>query len=168
MTVADARFSPVDIVEADLSREDHARAVRELIAAYAADEMGAGHQLPAETLDRLVPALRALPTSVVLLAFVEAVPVGIATCFVSLSTFAARPLINVHDLAVTPDHRGRGIGRRLLEAVERKARTLGCVKITLEVGDRNTRAESLYRSVGFEHASAGPGAGSTLFYVKPL
>jgi len=39
-------------------------------------------------------------------------------CFRGFSTFAAAPLINVHDLAVVPGFRGQGIGRRLLEAVE--------------------------------------------------
>lgn len=160
--------SPLLIVEADLSRDDHARAVRDLTAAYARDPMGAGADLPPDTLDRLVPALRDLPTSVVFLAFVGDEPVGIATCVIGLSTFAARRLINVHDLAVQRAYRGRGIGRRLLEAVEHKAKGLGCVKITLEVGDRNTGAQALYRSFGFEHAAAGPGAGSALFFSKPL
>ena len=35
-------------------------------------------------------------------------PVGLATTFEGFSTFAAKPLINIHDIAVLPDYRGRG------------------------------------------------------------
>ena len=47
-------------------------------------------------------------------------PVGAAVCFIGFSTFAAKPLINIHDFVVLPAARGKGVGRRLLEAVEKK------------------------------------------------
>ena len=56
------------------------------------------------------------------MAYDGARPVGIATCFHGLSTFVARRLLNLHDLAVIPEYRGKGVGRRLLAAVEDKAR----------------------------------------------
>lgn len=156
------------IVHADLSREDHARDVQALTAAYAEDPMGAGQPLPPDVLSRLVPALRAHPTTLIVLAYESGRPVGLATSFLGFSTFAARPLLNLHDLAVLPTHRGRGVGRALLEAVERKARELGCAKVTLEVGDQNLRARALYEAVGFHQAMIGAGAGSALFYAKVL
>jgi len=104
----------------------------------------------------------------VLLAYVDAAAVGIATCFVGFSTFAARPLVNIHDLAVLPEFRGQGIGRELLEAVERVARERGCVKVTLEVLEKNRRARSVYEAAGFAQAGYAENTGGALFYSKPL
>ena len=69
----------------------------------------------------LVDGLREHPTSLVFLAFDRNRPVGMATCFIGFSTFAARRIINIDDLHVPAEFRSRGIGRRLLEAVEAKA-----------------------------------------------
>ena len=80
------------------------------------DSMGNGHPLPSDVFDRLVPALRQHPTSMVFLAYLEERAVGIATCFLGFSTFAARALINIHDLAVLPECRGQGVGPALLSA----------------------------------------------------
>jgi ribosomal protein S18 acetylase RimI-like enzyme len=139
-----------------------------MTAAYALDAMGNGGPLPPDVLERLVPALRAHPTTMIFLAYVGVRVVGIATCFLGFSTFAARPLINIHDLAVLPDYRGRGIARALLKAVVRKARARGCVKVTLEVREDNTRARRVYEAAGFRHAVHGEVAGGSLFYAKLL
>jgi ribosomal protein S18 acetylase RimI-like enzyme len=74
------------------------------------------------------------------------------------------PLVNIHDIAVSPQVRGKGIGRALLAAVEADARQLGCCKITLEVRSDNIRAMQLYRDVGF--VSSEPA--ETFFWTKPL
>ena len=158
---------PVQIVEADLDRTDHQQDVVALTNAYALDPMGGGAALAPDKLDRLIEGLRAHPTTVILLAYDGERAVGIATCFLGYSTFDAKPLLNVHDLAVLPDLRGRRVGARLLEAVERKARALGCGRITLEVGDENARAKRLYELAGFAQPSSGA-AGSLLFYMKSL
>lgn len=157
----------VEIVEADLGRADHQRDVLALTNAYALDPMGNGAALPPGALDRLIDGLRDHPTTVILLAYVEGSAAGIATCFLGYSTFAAQPLLNIHDLAVLPGHRGKRIGAKLLEAVEEKARTLGCSRITLEVGDRNARAKQLYELAGFAQPESND-AGTVLFYSKVL
>ncbi|NOX56752.1 MAG: GNAT family N-acetyltransferase [Planctomycetes bacterium] len=158
----------VQIVEADLARADHQDAVVRLIDAYARDPMGTGRPLPDSVRQGLIPALRRHPTTLVFLAFVEQVPVGIAVCFLGMSTFAARPLINIHDLAVLPEHRGQGTGRRLLEQVIQKARELGCCKVTLEVREDNRRARRLYETMGFAAPEHVNGAVPTFFLAKML
>lgn len=158
----------VEVVEADLNRPDHQRAVVELIDAYAQDPMGDGKPLAAEVRETLVPALQKHPTTLIFLAYRGIEPIGIAVCFVGLSTFAARPLINIHDLAVLPGYRGQGIGRRLLEAVDRKAQELGCCKVTLEVQENNLRARRTYAAAGFCQALYQKEAGGSLFLVKKL
>jgi ribosomal protein S18 acetylase RimI-like enzyme len=158
----------VEIVEADLHRVDHQRDVVAMTAAYALDAMGNGGPLPADVLERLVPGLQAQPTALILLAYVEGKAVGIATCFGGFSTFAARPLVNIHDLAVLPSHRGLGIGRLLLDGVARKATELGCCKVTLEVQEDNTRARRIYEKAGFSQAVYGENTGGSLFCTRPL
>ncbi|ETX05446.1 MAG: GNAT family acetyltransferase [Candidatus Entotheonella gemina] len=158
----------VEIVEADLSRAAHQHAVSELINAYAADPMGDGKPLAAKVRKALIPGLRQHPATLIFLAYQGDDAIGIAVCFLGFSTFAAKPLINIHDLAVLPGYRGLGIGRQLLEAVERKARMLDCCKLTLEVFEHNHRARRLYEAVGFAQVTYQEEAGSALFLAKPF
>jgi ribosomal protein S18 acetylase RimI-like enzyme len=158
----------VRIVEADLGRDEHQRAIVALLDAYSRDPMGNGGPLAEETKRRLIPGLREHPTTIVWLAYVRGTPVGVAICFRGFSTFAARPLINIHDLAVLPEQRGRGVGRSLLEAIARKAQALGCCKLTLEVLENNRKARRVYEAAGFRQATYQPDAGGALFLSKPL
>jgi GNAT superfamily N-acetyltransferase len=144
--------SEANIVVANLDDPEHQRAIVTLTAAYALDAMGNGAPLTAEVLDRLIPGLREHPTAIIFLAYVDGKAAGIATCFLGFSTFAARPLINIHDLAVLPEYRGQGLGRALLDAVERNARLRRCCKVTLEVQENNHRARRVYKAAGFAQA----------------
>ena len=156
------------VVEADLGDPVHRAAVLDLTRAYARDPMGNGRDLPDEVQRVLVDRLRAHPAALVILAFEAARPVGIATCFAGFSTFSARPVINIHDLHVIATHQRRGLGRRLLEAVENKARALGCSKLTLEVQEHNRPALALYGRLGFTDGRYEPQAGRVLFREKRL
>ena len=160
----------VEIVEVDLDRADHRADVLGLTAAYGADAMGTAAPLPEAVLGRLIEGLRAHPTTLLLLAYDRETKsaIGLATCFAGFSTFHARPLINIHDLVVLDGYRGKGIGRRLLDAVEGKARSLDCCKVTLEVNQNNRRAVHLYESFGFAHVGAATPLGGALFYAKPI
>ena len=159
---------PIEVVEADLALPEHQRAVVEMEDAYALDGFGNGRPLEDDVRERLVEGLREHPTTVILLAYDGPRPVGIATCFRGFSTFAARPILNLHDLAVIPACRGRGIGGLLLSAVETKARSLGCAKVTLEVLEGNDLARRLYTAMGFTSPDHGNGAGQVLFLSKQL
>jgi ribosomal protein S18 acetylase RimI-like enzyme len=158
----------VEIVEADLAREDHQRIVTQLLDAYARDPMGNGKPLDPDVRDALIPGLRQLPTTMIFLAYAGEEPVGIAICFLGFSTFAARRLVNIHDLAVLPDHRGAGVGRALIAGVERKARELDCCKLTLEVQENNHRAQRTYAAAGFVRTTYVDEAGGALFLSKRL
>jgi GNAT superfamily N-acetyltransferase len=162
------RCGAVEIVQADLARPEHQRDVVALTVAYAADPMGGSQRLPQDVVERLIPGLRQHPTTLIFLAYLDGAATGIATCFRGFSTFSARPVINVHDLAVLPEHRAAGIGRALLQAVERNARESGCGKITLEVQENNIRARRVYEAAGFTQASCGEANGGALFYAKAL
>ena len=165
---APAHGSTLEITEADLDCPPQQQAVLELLDAYAADPMGDGRSLSPEVRDRLIDGLRRHPTTLIFLAWRDRRAVGIAVCFLGFSTFHARSLINIHDLAVLPPYRGRRIGPRLLEAVAHKARQLGCCKLTLEVQENNHRARRLYEAAGFAQVQYHQDAGGSLFYAKPL
>ncbi len=156
------------VIEADLGRNDHQQAIVELLDAYARDPMGNGSPLPADVKRDLIRGLREHPTTLVFLAYVDGEAAGLAICFRGFSTFAARPLINIHDLAVLPEQRGHGIGRLLLDAIAEKGRALGCCKLTLEVLENNERARKVYDAAGFRQAVYVPEAGGALFMTKPL
>ena len=50
---------------------------------------------------------------------------------------------------VDPSVRGRGVGRALVEALEREARLLGVTRIVLETGTRLVPAIKLYETMGY-------------------
>jgi GNAT superfamily N-acetyltransferase len=139
----------IEIHEANLADPRDAEALLDVLDSYARDPMGGGVALAPDVRRRLVPALREQSQALILLAREAQQPIGLATCFFGFSTFAARPLLNVHDLAVLPEFRGRGVGRALLAAAEERARARGCAKLTLEVREDNARARGLYEQCGF-------------------
>lgn len=64
---------------------------------------------------------------------------------------------------VSPAARGLGLGRRILEALEVEARTLGAVRLVLETGERQHAAVALYERAGFTRiAPFGEYVGSPL------
>jgi GNAT superfamily N-acetyltransferase len=155
------------ICDANYSDPVHARGIVDVLDSYARDPKGGGVPLRPDVRARLVPALREHPTALVLLALADSGPIGVAVCFIGFSTFEARPLVNVHDLAVLPQHRGQGVGRALLAGVEQRARARGCCKLTLEVQDDNEPARRLYARFGFRDFVVGD-SGTTRFLAKSL
>ena len=66
----------------------------------------------------------------------------------------------IANVAVSPEHRRRGIGRLLVEAAKADAAAL--FRLTLEVRVSNTAAIALYRSLGFTQDGIRP-----RFYAHP-
>ena len=152
------------VLLADLANTAHQAAIVELLDMYCRNEFGDGKPLSDEARANLIPGLVKHGGARVFLAFEGNEPAGLALCFVGFSSFKAKPLVNVHDLAVAPQFRGRGVGKALLEAVAADARKLGCGKVTLEVRADNARAIELYRRVGFQSTQPA----ETLFLSKYL
>jgi ribosomal protein S18 acetylase RimI-like enzyme len=155
------------ITQADFANPRDARGILTVLDSYAVDPKGGRQSLPHDVQERLVPMLREQSNALVLLALADEEPIGIAVCFFGLSTFRASPLLNLHDLAVLPQYRGKGVGKALLRAAEEHARGKGCCRMTLEVQDDNTRARTLYSSFGFEDFVVGNSAATRLL-AKPL
>jgi ribosomal protein S18 acetylase RimI-like enzyme len=152
------------IVLAELTNPAHQSAILALLDMYSQNEFGAGRPLSAEARANLIPGLMRHGGARVFLAFEAGEPAGLALSFIGFSSFQAKPLVNIHDLAVAPPFRGRGIGKALLDAVAEHARATGCCKVTLEVRADNATALALYRRAGF--TSTLPA--ETLFLTKTL
>ena len=153
----------VEILLADLANAKHASAIVELIDAYAQTSAGQSEPLDEHQKAGMIPGLKSNPNMFTLLALADGLPVGVAICYRGFSTFRAQPYINIHDLAVREQDRGRGVGTKLIEAVMTQAKQIGACKLTLEVHDSNDRAKRLYRKLGF-----GPWDAPTLFLSKKL
>ena len=157
-----------EIIEADLANDAHIASIIEVIDTYAREPAGGSEPLAAAVRERLRTDLRTIDHALILLALQDHKTVGIAVCFRGYSTFTARPLLNIHDFAVLPSHRGQGIGHMLLAAVEQRARAEDCCKLTLEVLNHNEGARRLYAAVGFNDGGPGQADTATLFLQKRL
>lgn len=105
----------LQVLQADYADPAHARAVVDLLDAYARDPAGGGEPLSDFVRQHLVEELAARPAAFSVLAHWGEEPVGLVNCIEGFSTFACRPLVNVHDVVVMPLHRGKGIAERMLE-----------------------------------------------------
>ena len=74
--------------------------------------------------------------------------VGFALFFHNFSTFLAQPGIYLEDLFVNPEHRGKGVGRLLLERLARLAVDRGCGRLEWAVLDWNVDAIKFYERLG--------------------
>ena len=160
--------APLHICRADYANPVHAVALAQLLDGYAQDIMGGGAALPAQVLATVVAELAKRPHAFSVLAFVGDAPAGLVNCFEGFSTFAAKPLVNLHDVTVQPAFRGRGIAQHMLREVEHIARERGCCKLTLEVLQGNTTAISLYQKIGFGGYQLVESMGQAVFFQKSL
>ncbi len=158
----------LDIVVADYADAGHQADLFYLLNAYATDPMGGGEPLGDYTRENLCREMAARPHMFSLLCYVDGQPAGLCNCVEGFSTFKAKPLVNIHDIAVAPQYRGLGISHRLLERTEAIARERGCCKLTLEVLQGNQVAKTSYRSFGFTGYELDASLGQALFWEKPL
>lgn len=135
-----------------------------LLDAYACDPMGGGEPLADGVKAKLSKDLVKQTNMFSLVVYVDNIPAGLCNCVWGYSTFAAKPLVNIHDLAVLEIYRGLGLSQQLLRTVERQVKEAGGVKITLEVLANNRVAQKAYRSFGFAPYELADGAGRAEFW----
>ncbi|HET7834564.1 MAG TPA: GNAT family N-acetyltransferase [Variovorax sp.] len=158
----------IEVAMADYRDPAHAQALVSLLDAYARDPAGGGTPLAAEVLAGLPAALAARPQAFSVLAWAGEQPVGLINCIEGFSTFACRPLVNVHDVVVLASHRGQRLAQRMLALVEAEAVARGACKLTLEVLSGNRSALRAYEREGFASYQLDPAFGSALFLQKKL
>ena len=87
----------------------------------------------------------------VLFAFLDKTVVG--TCALVRHKSGA---LELSKMAVAPKYRGRGIGRRLLEAAVDKSGNMGAAVLYLRTSERLSTANRLYESFGFRRVAENP------------
>jgi len=162
---------PIDICRVDYADPVHASALVALLDAYAQDPMGGGAGLSDYAKTHVIVGLASRPQAFSVLAFAQDAshtPVGLVNCIEGFSTFAAKPLVNIHDVIVLADWRGQGVAGAMLETVIQIARDRDACKLTLEVLSGNQKALRTYQKLGFDAYQLDPEAGTARFLQKWL
>jgi ribosomal protein S18 acetylase RimI-like enzyme len=89
-------------------------------------------------------------------------PGGLAVLRFRLAIWSAGQESYLAELYVTPDRRGQGLGRDLMEAALGAARERGADTMDIGVDEPDVAARRLYESLGFSNRSGGDGP---LMYV---
>ncbi len=154
---------------ADLADPQDRAGMIAMLRMYHAEPMGAACELPMDRAERVAREVAARPGALVIVAWASPAdramdpkapdatnaltaltPAGYCLCFEGYSSFAAAPLINLHDVAVAPAFRGQGVVKMMFDAIEAEARRRGCARLTLEVREDNIPAIKAYKRFGFE------------------
>jgi len=156
------------IIISDLSLPEHQQAVLTLLNEYANGDTGTGGDLPEYTQTHLIDELKARDNLHVILALINDSPAGLVIAIDSFSTFACKPILNIHDVTVSAGFRNQGIARRMLAKAEELARSKGCCKLTLEVLEGNAGAQRVYSAIGYGSYELNPEMGRAMFWQKKL
>ena len=158
----------IRIREADFDDADDQATVRRLVEAFAdVSEI----ELTATVRDTVAPFLGRTAAFVLLAEVIDEDrrrPVGMLIAQRIIASFRACERVNIHDLYIAAEHRGRGLGRRMLDACADRGRALGCCDLTLEVTGDNAVARRLYRSYGFDLPEGEVPDGPVLYGKCPI
>lgn len=158
----------IKIVQADLTSPKQAKVLLYLLDNYARDPMGGGLPLSNYVKENLAEELIKRPHAFTVFAYVEGKPAGLINCFEAFSTFTCKPLVNIHDVIVLAEYRGKSISQRMLKKIEEMALERGCCKLTLEILEGNQTAINAYKKFGFSAYELDPRVGKAVFWQKKL
>lgn len=131
------------------ARPSDVETVHGLILALAAYEK-LDHEVEADAADLARALFAPAPRVSCDIAEWQGTPIGATLWFYSYSTFKGRHGIWLEDLFVQPDHRGRGAGKALLQALARRCLAEGLARFEWSVLDWNVSAIDFYRRQGAE------------------
>jgi putative acetyltransferase len=134
------RSASITISRADLTADVSRRLIDSLNA-----ELTGAYPEPGATHFHLDPAEVTGGRGAFLIVYHEGEPVGCGALRLLDADTA-----ELKRMYVSPAVRGKGLGRRLVAALEDEARTLGVRRLVLETGIRQTAALALYRATGFQ------------------
>jgi len=101
-----------------------------------------------EAMDRLREAMLEGNEGVQLVAEADGDLVGLATLYVTWSTFTGTRIGIMNDLYVVESHRGSPVATALFEACRAECRSRGLTEMTWETAPDNHRAQRFYEKVG--------------------
>jgi putative acetyltransferase len=127
-----------------ITRQSLPSLVVDTLIAALNEELTAMYPEPGATHFRLDPAEVAPGRGAFLVAYRDDTPVGCGAVRRLDSDTA-----EIKRMYVAPQLRGHGVGRALVDALEREARDLGVQRLVLETGSRQIAAMAMYRRAGF-------------------
>ena len=126
-----------------LSKAGYARDLEEL-----ADHLpAAAAQKAQDDFEAVLP--QGLDTPLHSLYVVEADGVLVGRLWLAERDLGGRHILYIYEIAIHPEHQGRGYGRGAMLWTEEEARRRGIGRIELNVFGRNDAARNLYRSLGY-------------------
>lgn len=146
----------------------HAAALVMLSDAYAQDPMGGSHGLSDFAETNLLSPLAVRLQAYRVLNFLDDQPAELGSCIEGFLTFAGRPLVNVHDVAVLPGCRGRGVAEKVLALAQAVAEDRGACKLTLTLLSDSAGAARLYERIDFAAYQLDPAMWQARFTQKLL
>ncbi len=82
--------------------------------------------------------------------------IGMVNLLFTVSTAEGARAMLLEDMIVRPDHRGQGVGLKLIEAAIARATATGCARITLLTDEDNNQAQWFYGRAGFRRSAMIP------------
>ncbi|WP_321348802.1 GNAT family N-acetyltransferase [uncultured Draconibacterium sp.] len=138
------------LIQVDLQNPLHCAQVVHLLNDYMEDEMGISEPMPDGLGPKIIEGLKRHTAYMGFFVCIGDNFAGLANCNLNFSTWRASPLINIHDLIVSPDFRQQGVGLFLIKGIEDYAIENDYCRINLEVRHDNFKAQNLYRKAGFK------------------
>lgn len=139
----------IEVIVGDRNNSRDMDDMLHMLDLYMQDPMGASGKLSEKLAKENIERLKQQSNYVFFLVKFNGVIAGVANCFVNFSTFKAKQLINIHDFAVDPKFRRKGIGEAMMQKIISYAKDNDYCKITLEVRNDNLGAQNLYKKTGF-------------------
>ena len=102
---------------ADYDDPAQAKTVSDLLNGYALDQFGNSAPLDDDVRNKLCSELSKIQGAFSVVATLDNEPVGLINCFQGFSTFQCKPLINIHDVFVVPEHRRKGVTQVMMAKV---------------------------------------------------
>jgi predicted N-acetyltransferase YhbS len=141
VTTHDRAGRPAGVVVRDATRADAER-IAELLAQL-------GYPSTAGQVTRRLGALARLESNVVLVAEDDARVVGLVTGVTRDVIHRDEPFCRIASMIVDEEWRERGVGRRLVDAIEQWARDRGCSVIEVSSGVQRLGAHRFYEGLGY-------------------
>lgn len=139
----------IQVIKGDINNETHAQHMLQLLDLYMQDPMGGSWSMSPQLAELNLQGLKQQPNYLFFIAYCNGEAAGLANCFNNYSTFKAKQILNIHDFAVSPKFRRRGVGDALMDKIVEYTRENAYCKITLEVRHDNHGAQKLYKKAGF-------------------
>jgi GNAT superfamily N-acetyltransferase len=134
-----------------LIREAREEDVAEILMLYRDAELGAENEFTVERARAQLAVFRRYPNYRIFVAVADGRAVGTYELLI-MDNMAkgGRKSGVVEDVAVSPDYRGRGVGRAMMMHAREQCRQESCYKFVLSSNLKRAEAHAFYEALGFE------------------